>query len=76
MQSFKIIVEKHKEGYVAYSLGPKGIVVKEGRTYEDTIADAISAIEFDLAVMALSTSLISPIADATSAIEFHIEEFV
>ena len=75
MQSFKIIVEKHKEGYVAYSLGPKGIVVREGDTYEDAVADATSAIEFDLAVMALSTSLISPVADVTSAIEFHVETF-
>ena len=73
MQSFKIIVERHKAGYIAYSLGPKGVVVGEGDTYEDAVADATSAIESDLAVMALSTSLISPVADATSAIEFHIE---
>lgn len=30
MQSFKIIVERHEEGYVAYPLGLKGIVVGEG----------------------------------------------
>ena len=48
MQSFKIIVEKHKEGYIAYPLGPKGIVVGEGDTYEDAVADAISAIEFHI----------------------------
>ena len=46
MQSFKIIVEKHKEGYVAYPLGLKGVVVGEGDTYEDAVADATSAIEF------------------------------
>lgn len=27
MPSFKIIVEKHKEGYIAYSLGLNGVVV-------------------------------------------------
>ena len=48
MQSFKIIVEKHKEGYIAYPLGLKGVVVGEGDTYEDTVADATSAIEFIL----------------------------
>lgn len=26
MQSFKIIVEKHTDGYVAYSLGLQGVV--------------------------------------------------
>ena len=48
MQSFKIIVEKHKDGYVAYPLGLKGVVVGEGDTYEDAVADAISAIEFHI----------------------------
>ena len=46
MQSFKIIVEKHQEGYIAYPLGLKGVVVGEGDTYEDAVADATSAIEF------------------------------
>ena len=48
MQTFKIIVEKHKEGYVAYPLGLKGVVVGEGNTYEEAVADATSAIEFHI----------------------------
>ena len=48
MQSLKIIVEKHKEGYVAYPLGLKGVVVGEGDTYEDAVADATSAIKFHI----------------------------
>lgn len=48
MQSFKIIVERHKEGYVAYSIGFKGIVVGEGNTYEDAVVDTTSAIEFHI----------------------------
>lgn len=48
MQSFKIIVERHEEGYVAYPLGLKGIVVGEGDTYEDAVADATSAIKFHI----------------------------
>ena len=48
MQSFKIIVERHEEGYVPYPLGLKGIVVGEGDTYEDAVADATSAIEFHI----------------------------
>jgi hypothetical protein len=35
MRELKIIVEKHPEGYVAYPLGLKGVVVGEGDTYED-----------------------------------------
>jgi predicted RNase H-like HicB family nuclease len=48
MQSFKIIVEKHREGYIAYPIGLKGVVVGEGDTYEDAVADATSAIEFHI----------------------------
>ena len=48
MQFFKIIVEKHKDGYVAYPLGLKGVVVGEGDTYESAVTDATSAIEFHI----------------------------
>ena len=48
MQSFKIIVERHEESYVAYPLGLKGVVVGEGDTYEDAVADATSAIKFHI----------------------------
>ena len=48
MQSFKIIVEKHTDGYVAYPLGLKGVVVGEGDTYQQAIADVTSAIEFHI----------------------------
>lgn len=48
MQSFKIIVEKHTDGYVAYPLGLKGVVVGEGNTYESAVADVTSAIEFHI----------------------------
>lgn len=48
MQSFKIIVEKHIDGYVAYPLGLKGVVVGEGDTYESAVADVTSAIEFHI----------------------------
>jgi hypothetical protein len=30
MKNFKIVVEKHFDGYVAYPLGLKGIVIGEG----------------------------------------------
>ena len=47
-RQFKIIVEKHPDGYVAYPLGLKGVVVGEGDTYEDTLSDVKSAIAFHI----------------------------
>ena len=46
MQPFKIIVEKHTDGYVAYPLGLKGVVIGQGNTYEESVADVTSAIRF------------------------------
>ena len=48
MQSIKIIVEKHPDGYVAYPLRLKGAVVGEGDTYEAALADVKSAIRFHI----------------------------
>ena len=48
MRQFKIIVEKHSDGYVAYPLGMKGVVVGEGDTYEEALADVKSAIRFHI----------------------------
>ncbi len=47
-KQFKIIVEKHPDGYVAYPLGLKGVVVGEGDTYEEALADVKSAIAFHI----------------------------
>ena len=48
MQSFKIIVEKHTDGYVAYPIGLKGVVVGEGDTYAQAVADVTSVIKFHI----------------------------
>lgn len=48
MKEIKIIVEKHPEGYVAYPLGLKGVVIGEGETYEEALEDVKSAIKFHL----------------------------
>lgn len=44
----KVIVEKHSDGYVAYPLGLKGVVVGEGDTYEEALHDVNSAIRFHI----------------------------
>jgi len=48
MRQIKIIVEKHPDGYVAYPVGVKGVVVGEGDTYEEALADVRSAIRFHI----------------------------
>lgn len=46
MRQYKIIVEKHPDGYVAYPLGLKGVVIGQGDTYEEALSDVKSAIQF------------------------------
>jgi predicted RNase H-like HicB family nuclease len=48
VQKLKFIVEKHADGYVAYPLGLKGVVVGQGDTYEAALADGKSAVEFHI----------------------------
>jgi predicted RNase H-like HicB family nuclease len=48
MAKYKIIVEKHPDGYVAYPLGVKGVVVGEGDTYEEALSDVKSALRFHI----------------------------
>ncbi len=46
MKQYKIIVERHRDGYVAWPLGIRGVVVGEGETYDEALADVKSAIQF------------------------------
>lgn len=48
MKQYKIILEKHPDGYVAYPLGLKGVVVGQGETYEEALSDVKSAIRFHI----------------------------
>ncbi len=45
-RTIKIVVEKHPDGYGAHPLGIKGVVVGQGETYEEALADVQSAIAF------------------------------
>jgi predicted DNA-binding antitoxin AbrB/MazE fold protein len=38
VKPIKILVEKHPDGYVAYPLGVKGVVVGQGDTYEEALS--------------------------------------
>lgn len=47
-KQFKIVVEKNEDGYIAYPLGIKGVVVGQGESYEEALADVKSAIKFHI----------------------------
>jgi len=47
-KQIKVVVEKHADGYIAYPLGLTGIVVGQGDTYEEALADVRSAIAFHI----------------------------
>jgi predicted RNase H-like HicB family nuclease len=48
MQPFKILIEKHTDDYVAYPIGIQDVVVGDGNTCEEAVADAMSAIQFHI----------------------------
>lgn len=48
MDSLKLVIERHSDGFVSYPLGLKGIVVGQGDTYEEALADVRSAIYFHI----------------------------
>lgn len=60
MRQFKIIVEKHPDGYVAYPLGLKGVVVGQGDTYEEALIDVKSAIRFHIETFGIEVLEVEP----------------
>jgi predicted RNase H-like HicB family nuclease len=48
MTQLKFIVEQHEDGFVAYPLGLNGVVVGEGDSANDALADAKSAEKFHI----------------------------
>ena len=48
MTQIKFIIEQHADGFLAYPLGMQGVVVGEGNSYEDALADAKSAAKFHI----------------------------
>ena len=48
MNSFKVIIERHSDGYVAYPVGLNGAVVGDGDSIEAALANVESAIRFHL----------------------------
>lgn len=48
-----ILVEKHPDGFVAFPIGIPGVVIGEGNSYEEALADVRSAIQFHIETFGL-----------------------
>lgn len=48
MRTLKFIVERHSDGFLAYPLGLRGVVMGQGDTYEAALADAKAAAQFHI----------------------------
>lgn len=70
MKQVKVIIEKHPDGYVAYPVGVKGVVVGEGDSYEDALRDVQSALRFHLETF--GTDVLD--ADETPVLEAFVAE--
>ncbi|MEI6090907.1 MAG: type II toxin-antitoxin system HicB family antitoxin [bacterium] len=69
--SIKFVVERHTEGYIAYPLGIDGIVVGQGKTYQEALDDAKSALKFHIETFGESV-----LTEESSIMEAYIEEEV
>ena len=48
IDSIKIVIERHEDGFVSYPLGLRGVIVGQGDTYDEALADVRSAIKFHI----------------------------
>ncbi len=69
MTSLKILIEKHTDGFIAYPLGVKGVVVGEGDTYEEALANVRSAIAFHIETFGAEV-----LADESPVLEAFVAE--
>ena len=60
-KQIKIVIEKHPDGYVAYPLGIGGVVVGDGDSYDETLADLKSAIRFHFETFGCAELEIDPL---------------
>jgi predicted RNase H-like HicB family nuclease len=64
MRQVKVVIEQHSDGYVAYPVGLKGVVVGQGDTYDEALADVTSAVRFHVETFgADELELDSPLLD-------------
>jgi len=69
VKQVKVIVEKHSDGYVAYPVGLQGVIVGEGDTYGEALADVQSAITFHIETFGSAV-----VEDASSVLDVFVAE--
>jgi predicted RNase H-like HicB family nuclease len=69
VKQVKVIVEKHSDGYVAYPVGLQGVIVGEGDTYEEALADVQSAITFHIETFGSAV-----VEDVSSVLDVFVAE--
>ncbi|HMP75110.1 MAG TPA: type II toxin-antitoxin system HicB family antitoxin [Kiritimatiellia bacterium] len=67
--SCRVIVEKHRDGYVAYPLGLKGVCVAQGDSYEEALESVKSAIRFHVETFGKEV-----LSESTSVLEAFVAE--
>jgi predicted RNase H-like HicB family nuclease len=65
----KIIIERHPDGFVAYPLGLRGVVVGQGDTYDAALADVNSAIRFHIETFGRDV-----VDDDSEVLEVYVDE--
>lgn len=69
VMQLKIIVEKHPDGYVAYPVGLNAVIIGEGDSYEEALADLRSAVKFHIETFGMED-----IEEQTTVLEVFIAE--
>jgi hypothetical protein len=65
MIELKFVIEQHSDGFLAYPLGVQGVVVGEGSTADEALADAKSAAKFHIDTFGADALPVdSPLLDA------------
>ena len=53
-RNIRIIVEEHSDGFVAYPVGLRGVIVGQGATHDEAVSDVTSAIQFHVETFGLT----------------------
>lgn len=69
VKRIRLVIERTEDGYVAYPLGLKGVVVAQGDTYEEALREVRSAVRFHIETFGREV-----LEEATEAEEVFIAE--
>lgn len=65
----KLVIERTEDGYIAYPLGLRGVVVAQGDSYEEALREVQSAVRFHIETFGQEV-----VEEATEAEEVFVAE--